>query len=329
MKIFYSPYELKAKSPLNALTSELSQKGALLKFVFPQGTIGYADCHPWVELGDHSLQKQLELLANGVFTPLTRKSLAFAKRDADFSKRNKNIFEDQILPKNRYTCIDKPGFENLTKIKNSGFEFIKFKFGKNFEEESEYLLNALYFCERISLSPQIDFNHSLSRDQLYQFLDKVTPYLPIVDCLEDPIPYEEVEWKKLKDKFGVKLALDHGAQYDHLNKSDIDYIILKPSKHEVSFHEYNNDNSTKIIFSSYMDHPLGQLCAMEEAISFTNQFPDLVAPYTAFLTHHCFENNEYSNLLKVEETKLIPPKEVGFGFHSILQNEAWETLSSC
>ncbi|MCU1228491.1 MAG: hypothetical protein JWO97_1375, partial [Acidobacteria bacterium] len=71
--IRYAPYELVARRALNARATELRRRGALIEV---DG--GYADVHPWSELGDAPLDEQLAMLARGETTSLTRASLRFA-----------------------------------------------------------------------------------------------------------------------------------------------------------------------------------------------------------------------------------------------------------
>ena len=75
--IEYWRYELIPKRRLSAIAADGPRRGALLRV---DG--GFADVHPWPELGDANLDDQLALLARGETTPLTRASLQFASIDA-------------------------------------------------------------------------------------------------------------------------------------------------------------------------------------------------------------------------------------------------------
>jgi len=63
-------YTLKPRRPLSALAGARPREGALLRV-----GEGFADVHPWPELGDAPLDEQLALLSHGQTTPLTRRSL--------------------------------------------------------------------------------------------------------------------------------------------------------------------------------------------------------------------------------------------------------------
>ena len=83
MKVSIYKYELKAPFTANASSAKASRSGALLKISWPSGKTGYADLHPWPELGDEKLDDQLAMLEKLRLTPLTEQSINFAKRDAE------------------------------------------------------------------------------------------------------------------------------------------------------------------------------------------------------------------------------------------------------
>src|SRR5260221_7143857 len=70
-------YELIPRVRLNARAGEGARRGALLN-----ADGGYADIHPWPELGDASLDEQLALLSTGETTALTAQSLRAGAADA-------------------------------------------------------------------------------------------------------------------------------------------------------------------------------------------------------------------------------------------------------
>jgi o-succinylbenzoate synthase len=73
----YWRYELIPKRRLSTVAIDGPRHGALIRV---DG--GFADIHPWPELGDLPLDQQLALLARDETTPLTQASLEFASIDA-------------------------------------------------------------------------------------------------------------------------------------------------------------------------------------------------------------------------------------------------------
>ena len=64
--MFYHEYSLTACGPLNARAAEVCRKGALIKT--DEG--GYGCIQPWPELGDATLQEELDALRKGRPLPL-------------------------------------------------------------------------------------------------------------------------------------------------------------------------------------------------------------------------------------------------------------------
>ena len=65
--MFYHEYSLTACGPLNARAAEVCRKGALIKT--DEG--GYGCIQPWPELGDATLQEELDALRTVSYTHLT------------------------------------------------------------------------------------------------------------------------------------------------------------------------------------------------------------------------------------------------------------------
>jgi o-succinylbenzoate synthase len=124
------------------------RKGALLRV----NGKGYADCHPWPELGDAPLQKQLELLRKGVTTPLTAQSLFFASIDAQAREKGISLFHNLIIPPSHM----------LVKVGDHispGTNCIKLKVGIDVPKEIEYL--NTFKGESIKI--RLDFNEGIYR----------------------------------------------------------------------------------------------------------------------------------------------------------------------
>jgi len=91
MKIFGSRYE---HEPLPGKKIE----GMVLRLSFGIANEGYADLHPWPELGELPLETQLAGLASGEWTTTLQKSLVFANVDAKARRQNRNLLHGLDLP---------------------------------------------------------------------------------------------------------------------------------------------------------------------------------------------------------------------------------------
>jgi O-succinylbenzoate synthase len=91
--MFVHRYTLRMRSGVAREGAPCIREGALLR-----NDDGFADVHPWPELGDAPLDEQLALLADGQITPLTRASLQCAALDRNARRRGVSLFEGLTIP---------------------------------------------------------------------------------------------------------------------------------------------------------------------------------------------------------------------------------------
>lgn len=199
-----------------------SRSGALLR-----AGDGFADIHPWPELGDLPLDGQLALLARGETTPLTRASLRLAELDGAARRRGLSLFEGLTIPLSHWPGNDPP----------AGFDTIKTK-------------GVMPFPADVRI--RIDFNARLTAEEF----ERVAATLPKerIDFVEDPCPYDEDLWRDLQKRTGLRLALDRSAGV-------ADVLVHKPAL-QTAWPAHND-----VVVTSYMDHPMGQFGAAYVAAS--------------------------------------------------------------
>lgn len=187
---------------------------------------GFADVHPWPELGDAPLDEQLALLARGETTQLTRASLHWARVDADARRRGVSLFEGLTIPKSHWSGNEPP----------AGFDTVKIK-------------GVMPVPPDVRI--RIDFNARLSADEFV----RVAGTLPRerIDFIEDPCPYDVTVWRALREQTGLRLALDRF-------EGVADVLVHKPAL-QTSFPRFDGE----IVVTSYMDHPVGQFFAANVA----------------------------------------------------------------
>ena len=329
-QISFSKYQLKSKFSLSAVSKNQFRCGALLKFEFVNGEIGYADCHPWEELGDLSLEEHLNLLSHNKFTSISSKSLFFAKIDAKNRSLNRSVFLNKKNLKNHFiTSYENISESELLKLKERKFNFIKLKMGKNFKTEIEFIKKYFISLNEKGIKLRLDFNSSFDFDQITKFLEQIRNELEVIDFIEDPFEFHFEQWQEIQNKFSVNLAIDKKTEstlsliknkfFESENAFKV--IIIKPAVEEISF-ILNSKLRQRIIFTSYMDHPFGQMCALFEAQSFYEQYPDK-REECGFLTHLLYEKNDYAKEFNLYENILSSIQEFGFGFHELLEKEKW------
>jgi O-succinylbenzoate synthase len=276
--IHYWRYELRPKRRLSTIAADGSRHGALLRV-----GDGFADVHPWPELGDATLDEQLSRLARGETTPLTRASLEFAAIDAAARRQSRNLFDGLAIPRSHWPGADPP----------PGFDTVKLK-----------------SIERIPdrLRLRIDFNATLTPDEFV----RIAATLPRerIDFIEDPCPYDATVWSNLRTKTGLRLALDRKATGEIV----ADVMVIKPAFETIP------QTDKEIVVTSYMDHPIGQLCAAYAAAKAG------ITSTCGLVTHVLFESSPFIERMQIEDARLVPPDGTGWGFDDLLEKLPWKLM---
>jgi len=257
-------YELMPKRRLSAIADAGPRRGALIRV-----NGGYADVHPWPELGDLPLDEQLALLARGKTTPLTSSSLEFASIDAAARRDGRSLFDGLTIPPSHWPGPDPPPAFDTVKLKSIDV-----------------------IPDRVRL--RIDFNATLTAEE---FVD-IAATLPRerIDFVEDPCPYDASTWRELRTKTGLRLALDRAPSS---SQDSFDVLIVKPALEEIPC------NDAEIVVTSYMDHPIGQLCAAYSAATAN------ITSTCGLITHVLFENDPFIERMRIDGTRLVPPGGTG------------------
>jgi O-succinylbenzoate synthase len=299
--VHYWRYELVPKRRLSAIATDGPRRGALLRV-----GEGFADVHPWPELGDAPLDEQLAMLARDETTPLTRASLGFAAIDAEARRDSRRLFDGLTIPRSHWPGSDPP----------DGFDTVKLK-------------SIDQIPDHVRL--RIDFNATLTPDEYV----RIAATLPRerIDFIEDPCPYDAATWRELRARTGLRLALDRAWATEHRQEclchidlpmwhrhsclcsvAGIDVLVIKPAKHEIP----NTDG--EIVVTSYMDHPLGQLCAAYAAATVG------ITATCGLVTHVLYEPDAFIEQMRIDGARLVPPAGNGFGFDDLLEKLPWRRL---
>lgn len=328
MKIYYSPYTLKPIQTLNATSAENLREGVLLKIEWLGGGTGYADLHPWPELGDATLEEQLSGLRRGRMTAQIEQSIWLARRDAQWRSDRKNIFEFGERVKNNYLLTDfkliKPGF--LDELKKEGFSTVKMKMGRNLQEEAE----ALIHIAAAGMKIRLDFNGLGSWQIFEKFIRNLpTTVLPLIEYVEDPFPFELNAWIEAKKL--VKIAVDnqyHKIPWEKLKTSPVDVIVIKPAKVDVDKAiEHCLDLNLKATVTSYMDHPVGVIHAMGVAMELKKKYGEMILDAGCF-THRLYQMDPFAAEISTQGPFFLRNKGLGVGFDQLLEAMPWHQLKT-
>lgn len=303
--IEYVPYELRQKSSLNRLDLSSVREGALIR---KEG--GYGVMHPWAELGDASLQECLKDLREGRDNRLVKRALDSVQWFQKAQCLPVILQSHATLPKLVETAV--------REAVRAGFTTIKVKRGKDWmrlKKKTRAMMEA--FPE---LRWRFDFNGALeSHRELSLFLGTIPAER--VDFIEDPFSEKELaqKWR------GIPLGYDRVIP-EHLDLENA-YLIAKPAlqtREEIA--DLAGGLSHRVIFTSYMDHPLGQLFAYAEAQRFYTEMKVENPPLCGFITHGLYEETPYQALLGAPKPMMQVPT---FGqLRSLLKHEPWKPLIS-
>lgn len=328
IKIFFHPYFLKPMTVLNAVAKPTARQGVLLRVEWSDGHVGYADLHPWPELGDLSLAEQLEDLRLGRMTTQIEQSIWLARRDAVLRKQRKNVFDVGEKIRNNFLLSNyqdlKPGF--LDELKKEGFTTVKVKMGQDLQQEAA----ALTHIAAAGLRIRLDFNALGSWQIFEKFMTGLAPSVrALIDYVEDPFPFDFHAWNEARKL--CKIALDN--QYDkvpwgRIPSAPFDVIVIKPAKTDVDKAVgYCQKWNLKLTVTSYMDHPVGVIHALGVAMDLKKQHGDMVLE-AGCLTHRLFQMDSFSAEIGTQGPYILKTKGVGVGFDSLLEALPWRPVQS-
>jgi O-succinylbenzoate synthase len=250
---------------------------------------GFADLHPWPELGDRALEEQLAMLARGETTAQSRASLELAGLDAEARARGESLFDGLTIPESHWPGNDPP----------PGFDTIKIK-------------GVMPVPADVRI--RIDFNATLAPEEVVA----VAEMLPRdwIDFLEDPCRYDARTWTELRAATRLRFALDLAAGTGAVEPGSFDVLTHKPAL-GVAW----PDAPCEIVVTSYMDHPVGQFGAAFVAALHAS------AARCGLMTHVLYEPDAFIERIERDGARLLPPKGTGIGFDDLLESLPWMTLT--
>jgi O-succinylbenzoic acid--CoA ligase len=138
------------------------------------------------------------------------------------------------------------------------------------------------------------------------------PFAGSVDFIEDPEPYVATRWREIREELGIPLALD---RLEGVDAGGYDIRVLKPAL------ETCERRAVPVVFTSYMDHPLGQMFAAWEASRYQG-----VQCEAGLLTHMLFEPDAFTEAVRSAGPQLLAPPGTGLGFDALLEALDWRIL---
>lgn len=341
MKIWVAPYTLTARRSLSGRAKAQARRGSLLR-IEKDNCFGYADLHPWPELGDLDLNQQLEALKTGKTTALTKRSLELAELDCLARANERSAFYGLVVPTSHFlvTEIESLTSTDLQAAWRSGFRVVKIKLGRDLKRELFHLLEL----ER-DLAPfrlRFDFNATQDSGGSLAFFESLPSSLRLsIEFIEDPTEWNPEKWRDLQEASGLPLALDlalsaaaknfEGGDHNHLQlrgSESAQWLVLKPAiQNPQEIFTVAENNGLRICVTSYLDHPVGQVGAALEAARLVALTPGSGrVGVCGLLSHFAYEENEFSEDLRTNGPRLVVPDEHGIGFTDLLEQQDWKPL---
>lgn len=313
-------YTLRSRSRLNAKSSRTEFDGALIR-VGDDGEYGYGCIHPWPELGDLDLDQILRLLAGGEFTALSRRAAQCAKVDAEARCEGVSLFDNLTIPQSHATLLmmDENDFQSAVE---AGFTTVKVKVGK------EMVAEATLIREQARKFPalewRLDFNGSQSEESIGDFLkDLGEEARGKIDFIEDAYLLGTSPWVNALGPYEIPMAVDREVE-DACGGYGV--AVIKPALNVVApIIERAVDENKRVVFTSYMDHPLGQCFAAWEAAVAKQSHPDTLS-LCGLVTHGLFEPDAFTEALGKPEPEFHRPAGTGLGFDELLEPLSWKRL---
>lgn len=318
-RLWYWRYTLRAKAELNSRSAAREFEGALIRDF--GGGVGCV--HPWTALGDASLDEQLAAIAAEKPTALGEQALLCAEADGLSRRQGRNLFTSLTIPPSHWTAGTNPEDDDPVAIEEAGFWSVKLKGGS---EPIQELVERLgrWKTEAPELRYRVDFNETLNEESIREFwllLDDATR--AAIDFVEDPCPWNPEVWHRLREELGLPIAADREVMQ---RSAEADWLIVKPAViNAIEPGEHAFHSGQRLAFTSYMDHPIGQLYAAWRAAECSAIFGAQLGD-CGLLTHHLFEPDPFFEQLGNDGPILLPPEGTGLGFDDLLDSLPWKPL---
>lgn len=293
-------YQLSPRLAPNRLSQNGGREGALLRVEFPHAT-GYADLFSWPELGDPSLEESLESLKHHPL-PQAAASLAWAYYEARAKERGVSLLSD-------VNVISHKTMSELSEIEDC-YTHAKIKISSlaSFQTACEFMKGRKQIF-------RLDFNGLIKNaEEAEHFKSHI-----LFDFIEDPfVPALMNDAAALK-RIKAPVALDREESPEKISLCDV--WVVKPVYYSPEFlFEQMRLIKKRIVVTSNMDHPLGQLIALHVAQKCPQEIHGL-------LTQNTYRPHAHSHWVTQSGAILQPSFQgLGWGLDSQLETLPWEKL---
>ncbi len=331
LKTWISPYQLRARTTLGGLAGAPVRHGALIRTEWPNGAAGYADLHPWPELGDAPLDRQIESLRVREELPLAKRSRLMTITDTSARCGERSLIDERTTLLNHWLVPDVTRLDDPTmdEIVSRQFTHLKVKIGTDLTAEMDAIARLdVDLGERIRW--RLDANARLSAPALTDGLERLRNRVgeerwpELIDFVEDPCPFDREQWGGLIARLGINLAVDRELRAVEFPDCWT-HLVCRPVVAPPSHHPGLRDKEYRLVFTSYLDHPVGQMHAAAFVTQNAREFGTRL-DVCGLLSHPVYEPTPYSEAIRTDGPVLLPPDGPGIGFGDLLERENWRRL---
>ncbi|MGN0836348.1 MAG: enolase C-terminal domain-like protein [Akkermansia sp.] len=312
----YTPYTLYPVGALSARAAAQPREGVLLR----GDNGGYACLQAWPELGDAPLEYELDALRDGTPLRLGERALKCMELDGEARAKGVSLFEGLRVPRSHATLTVSATPSQVYCLHQKGFRVGKIKVIPKIASTVERLVNLAAMVP--DWKWRVDFNCTLSPEAALKFWDTLSDAMKErIDFIEDPCAYDVNVWQKLQDAgmpLGYDMPVAEGSSIPTRTSKPM-MRIVKPAHH--------HSTTGMPIFTSYMDHPLGQCWAAYNAALYYTDKPESEVPLCGLVTQHIFKPNAFAEELGMDVTpEFRIPSGTGLGFDKLLAALPWKKL---
>ncbi len=318
--IHYHLYTLYSRGPLNAVSRRRDFHGALIRVDRGVGCL-----HPWPEFGDPTVEEQLELLRTGGTSKVIERALHMASVDGEARRRGVSLFDGLEIPPCHYSWDqNQPSPPQMKRVLGEGWRAIKTKGWENVGEVIRWLDGFAAKDAAGLIRLRVDFNSCLEPWQFRNFMNWMPPRVrERLDFVEDPFPYDPVQWNTMQGVHFVRLALDKQLRG---STDGYDIAVLKPGRRDWRALVDDLPEHAQVVMTSAMDHAIGQSFAAYEAALAWRDLGSRM-DLCGLCTEHLFARDEFFERLHSKGGKLLVDRHgTGLGFDDVLARLPWKKL---
>ena len=286
--IRFSRYNLDSQGSPNAQCSSGATSGVIVEH-----NGGYGCMQAWPELGDHPLEYHMNALRAGQPTLMGQACLNCCRIDGDARRSGINLFSGLVAPTSHSLLMDVNSHDEIDSLiaKSKTDALVKIKGTSNLTATLQAVEQVSRICR-----VRIDFNSCLDESSFESFVSSLSKQAHgRIEFVEDPVPYDEAQWRRISERTNVMLALDWGPNEA---VEGFGVRIWKPAR------QLEVPPGRTHCITHNMDHAIGRAYAVYQASRFNG------------------------NLLECGLDDVLPiGGETGLGLDCALKDMTWEDLT--